>query len=64
MNRIEVTRHQLEQAHRFCCCSGDLDEALKSKALSIALRNVAASLFISKPKRIDLKRLIAGDRDE
>ncbi len=67
MSSGSLTRQQLDVAFRSCACSGDLDTALQFPALAIALKNVAeniAAVRPSKPKRIDFKRVTAGDFDD
>lgn len=72
--RVQPTREQLCEALRVSGCEIDLDEAMRSPALSLALTNTAvaieasrraalrASLLRYAPRR-DIPKITAGDID-
>lgn len=68
--RGEPTRDELHHALRASGCSISLDDALKSPALTLALKNTAAALSDIKPgrltisTRIDFQRRAANDDTE
>lgn len=64
--RPQPTREDLQRALHASGCSISLDEALKSPALALALRNTAAALSDRPraPRRIDVRRLAANDDTE
>ena len=64
--RHTPTRDELHRALRASGCAISLDDALKSPALALALKNTATALVAaaSRPPRIDFQRLAANDDTE
>lgn len=62
MGRIQPHRAELEIAHKLLRATLPLDDMLKSPALCICLKNVAAR-HMQRRAKLDVKKLQANDVD-